>query len=182
MPELGFFLCVFPSFCLLNTLSALSFFLFSLCALLFNDVCPLFLTYSPFFYYYYYYLLFLKSRWFREVTTLWPILLVIIFFKINIKDESTQEWDQSHSPWKTWVVLSSFTIFIFIFILRKHYVELGSEKLEGWLILYCFILLLLFFVEVPIKKAVWKQSSFLVIVFYYLFIIFFIFSNSVVLI
>jgi len=28
-------------------------------------------------------------------------------------------------------VLSSFTIFIIIFILRKHYVELGSEKLEG---------------------------------------------------
>ena len=37
--------------------------------------------------------------------------------------------------WRTWVVLSSFTIFTFIFILKKYYVELGSEKLEDWLIL-----------------------------------------------
>jgi len=85
--------------------------------------------------------------------------------------------------WRTWVVLSSFTILFFFIFLRKHYVELESEKLESWLILYYFYYFL-FFLSWTCQSRKQFESSlpflfFFIIYIYYFFILF---SNSVVLI
>ena len=83
-------------------------------------------------------LLFFKSRWFREVTNLWLLLLVIIwwfreitnlwllllviiffyFFIMNLHSSTVIIFifNFIFMKWRTWVILSSFTIFYFLFL------------------------------------------------------------------
>ena len=59
--------------------------------------------------------------WFREITNLWLLLLVIIFFYFFIMNLHSSTviifiFNFIFMKWRTWVILSSFTIFYFLFL------------------------------------------------------------------